>query len=112
MAPHHTEGNGKILESGETQVSAPEENTHQIDLLEAGPYPTELLVSCRDSKPLLSGNTYAAFEGSSIDLISTQLAYSVGSVLMSVHLDERETTIGLESRLNHVAKVLEERHKV
>lgn len=56
--------------------------------------------------------TYAALQGSSVDVISVQLANGHGRVLVRVHLDEGKTTVGLETSLHDVAKVLEERHQI
>lgn len=52
--------------------------------------------------------TYAALEGTTIDVVAVQLANGHGGILMRVHFDKRESTVGLQTGLNHVAEVLEE----
>ena len=56
--------------------------------------------------------TYAALQGTSVDVVTVQLANSHGSVLVRVHLDKSETTVRLEAGLGDIAKVLEQRNKV
>ena len=56
--------------------------------------------------------TYAALQGPTVDIVAVELADSHGGVLMRIHLDEREATVGLEAGFGDVTKVLEERYKV
>lgn len=56
--------------------------------------------------------TYAALQGSAVDVISVQLANGHGRVLVRIHLDEGKTTVGLETSLHDIAKVLEEGNQV
>lgn len=55
---------------------------------------------------------YAALERPSVHVVPVEAADGLSGVLVAIHLDESETTIRLESRLNHVAKVLEQRNHV
>lgn len=55
---------------------------------------------------------YAAFERTTINIVAAQLADGHRCVLMRIHLDECETTISLEARLDNVTEVLEERNEV
>ena len=56
--------------------------------------------------------TYAAFQRSSVDIISGKLTDSNSGIFMSIHLDKCEPAIGRKSCLNNVAEVLEERNNV
>ena len=56
--------------------------------------------------------TYATLERAPIHVVTVQLADGGGGVLVSIHLDEGETAISLEARLEHIAKVLEQGHDV
>ena len=56
--------------------------------------------------------TYATLQRAAIDIVATQLTDRHGSVLVGVHLNKGEATVSLESSLNNVSKVLEERNQV
>ena len=58
------------------------------------------------------GKSYAALEGSAVDIVSVHLADRHGGILVCVHLNESKSTVGLESRLDDEAKVLEQRHNI
>lgn len=58
------------------------------------------------------GNTYAALQGATVDIIAVELADSHRRILMAVHLDECKSSIGLHTGFDDVAKVLEEGHDV
>lgn len=57
-------------------------------------------------------STYTALQRSTVNLISVELADSHGCVLVSIHFDESETAVRLETSLGDVAKVLEQRDQV
>lgn len=65
-----------------------------------------------NSYRVIAMSTYAALQGSPIDVVAGELTDCHGSVLVAVHLDEREATVGLEPGLNHISKVLEQGNKV
>jgi hypothetical protein len=84
---------------------------HQIQLgLEPCPYPTKSKLAHGKLRGCVI--TCAAFQRSAVDIVATQLADCHSSILMGVHLDKGKTSIGLETSLDHVSKVLEERNKV
>lgn len=56
--------------------------------------------------------THAALERTAIDLVTAELTDGIGSVLMSIHLDECKTAVRLEASLCDIAKVLEQRHEI
>ena len=56
--------------------------------------------------------TYAALEWAAVDVVRVELTDCHGSILMRIHLDEREPTVGLKASLENVAEVLEQRHQV
>jgi len=56
--------------------------------------------------------TYAALERTAMNIVAVQLANSHRSVLVRIHLDEGESAVGLETGLDDVTKVLEQRHKI
>lgn len=57
-------------------------------------------------------NTYAALEGTAIDVVPVQLADGHGGVLVGIHFDKGETPVGLETGLDDETKVLEQRNNV
>lgn len=56
--------------------------------------------------------TYAALERSAVDVVAIELADGHGGVLVGIHLDEGEASIGLEASLGDIAEVLEQRYEV
>jgi len=56
--------------------------------------------------------TYAALERATVDIIRIQLADSHSGILVRIHFDECKATIGLETSLENVSEVLEQRHQV
>ena len=56
--------------------------------------------------------TYTALEWATIDIIRIKLADSHSGILVRIHFDECKATIGLETSLQNVSKVLKERHQV
>lgn len=60
----------------------------------------------------LGMETYAALQWSSIDVVGIQLADSHSGILVRVHLDEGETTVGLKASFQNIAKVLEQRDQI
>lgn len=54
------------------------------------------------------GKTYAAFQGATIDIETTQLTDGHGGILMGIHLDKGKAAIGLEARFDNITIVLEE----
>lgn len=59
-----------------------------------------------------STGTYAALQGTSVNIVGIQLTNSHGRVLMRVHLDKRETAVSLKASLENIAKVLEQRNQI
>lgn len=59
-----------------------------------------------------AGTTYAALQGATIDIVPIKLTNGHSRVLVSVHLDERETTVRLETGLHHITEVLEQGDEV
>lgn len=56
--------------------------------------------------------TYAALEGTAVDVVAIELADGHGGVFVGIHLDEGKTSIRLETGFGHVAKVLEQRDEI
>lgn len=56
--------------------------------------------------------TYAALQRTTVDLVAIQLADSHGSILMCVHLDKGEATVSLETGLEDISEVLEQRYEI
>ena len=53
-----------------------------------------------------------ALQGTTVDVIATELADSHGGILVGVHLDESKAAVRLKASLNNVTEVLEERNKI
>lgn len=66
----------------------------------------------RISRETWAVNTYAAFQGTSIDVKATELTDRHSRVLMAVHLDKSETAIGLKARFDYEPKVLKQGDEV
>ena len=58
------------------------------------------------------GRTYAALERAAVDIVTVHLADGHSRILVGVHLNERESSVCLETRLDHEAEILEQRHHV
>lgn len=58
------------------------------------------------------GRTYAALQRAAVDIVTVHLADGHGRVLVGVHLNKRESSVSLETRFDHEAEVLEQRHHV
>ena len=56
--------------------------------------------------------TNAAFQWTTVHIITGELADRHCSVLMGIHFDKRKATIGLKSCFDDEAEVLEKRHKI
>ena len=56
--------------------------------------------------------TYAALEGTAVDVVAVELANCHGGVFVGIHLDESKTAVGLEASFRHVAEVLEQRNEI
>lgn len=56
--------------------------------------------------------THATLQGSAVHVVAVQLADGHGSILVGVHLDKGETTVGLEARLDDIAEVGEQGDKI
>lgn len=88
----------------------------------AGEYPSNWPVGGRSlphCNPVSNRNensrrlsTYAALQGTAVNVVAIELADSHGSILVSIHLDESKTAVALEASLNDITKVLEERDKI
>jgi hypothetical protein len=57
-------------------------------------------------------STYAALQGTTVDLVAVELADGVCSILVGVHLNESKATVRLEASLGNISEVLEKRNKV
>lgn len=57
-------------------------------------------------------STYAELQVTSVDIVAIDLANGHRRMLMGVHLDKGEATVGLQADLNDIAEDLEERDNV
>lgn len=57
-------------------------------------------------------NTYTALQRTTIDIVAIQLANSHRGILVRLHLNKGEATVSLETSLEDIAKVLEQRHEI
>lgn len=56
--------------------------------------------------------TYAALQRTTVDIVAIQLANSHRGVLVRLHLDKGEATVSLETSLEDITEVLEQRHEI
>ena len=99
------------LEGSHWVSEAAAESTHRTDRSEDDLCPT--IPSCQQHLvSIWKQSTYAALQWSTVDIVTAELADGACSVLMSVHFNECETAIRLETSLLNKAKVLKQRDKV